>query len=842
MADFNDSWRGGGTGRGAYTLQSRATGQIPLTVKGYLGQTADLFQVQNSAGTVMFGVGPTGDLTITGSTTIVIDEAVTGALTVGGLATFNGNTVIGNAASDTLSVLATATFNERIVATNGINASGTSYFGGTVIFNNPSFFANGTAANPSISFQDDQDTGIYRSAANTVGMALGGKGLTFTSDSNGQVTITSPVTYTGGLRTAFQFTTTNGADGGEDVVFAVGQSGAGYFFKTYALGQILGTQLALGTTVTTSLADSLRVLQATATGDHSLGVFTSGAQTAVTAATEVIGVNWNLSATKTWAAGAGPLATQREFVIQAPTYSGNAGGALTITDAYTLYVTGAPIQDGNITLTRTWGLGVNGNIGAGAGTVSLPSYSFISDPDTGMFSGGADDLRFTVGGVSKLTFSTTVAQFITQVNLAGNAGVYASSALGSRYVWATAQTNDAAAITTTPATSNTILIAEDGDINFDFAHTVQTNPTLFIHSANQSTTQWVGLTHNQTNAEYSVGVGGHSFTQAVNTGGSPNLLLVTGAAHTTLAKNTEASDIYLNLTRTVQFATVDTTFLKQRAIQVGQPTYGFVGASTITTAKTIEFLGAPLAGTNATITTGINVSLASWLGTNATDTNLDVSIPGIALGTGSVTTRSALTVSAGFAATSLGNQTANLTNIYGINAEATTFESTTNTRTVTGNVASVYIAGAPVASTNVTFSNTAYSLLVDSGAVRFDGNLFFPTVGSQIDFASADITITHAANTLTFAGATKSATTGYVFNTGLVQATAGLSTFRAVTDIVAGAVPTDAELDTAFGDPSTLPSGFIGMIDDNDAGTTCVLCWTTGTAGEWFFVSGTKAV
>ncbi len=55
--------------------------------------------------------------------------------------------------------------------------------------------------------------------------------------------------------------------------------------------------------------------------------------------------------------------------------------------------------------------------------------------------------------------------------------------------------------------------------------------------------------------------------------------------------------------------------------------------------------------------------------------------------------------------------------------------------------------------------------------------------------------------------------------------------------------PTDAELDTAFGDPSDLTPGFIGVVDDGGAGAeaTTYICWTTGTAGEWFYALGTKA-
>jgi len=41
--------------------------------------------------------------------------------------------------------------------------------------------------------------------------------------------------------------------------------------------------------------------------------------------------------------------------------------------------------------------------------------------------------------------------------------------------------------------------------------------------------------------------------------------------------------------------------------------------------------------------------------------------------------------------------------------------------------------------------------------------------------------------------------------------------------------PTDAELDSAFGQPATLGRRFIGIVDDNGAGTTYFLCMTDGT-------------
>lgn len=51
--------------------------------------------------------------------------------------------------------------------------------------------------------------------------------------------------------------------------------------------------------------------------------------------------------------------------------------------------------------------------------------------------------------------------------------------------------------------------------------------------------------------------------------------------------------------------------------------------------------------------------------------------------------------------------------------------------------------------------------------------------------------------------------------------------------------PTDAELDTAFGQPSGLGDGFTGLLDDNGAGTTVWLCYVINNA--WWYEQLTKA-
>ena len=46
--------------------------------------------------------------------------------------------------------------------------------------------------------------------------------------------------------------------------------------------------------------------------------------------------------------------------------------------------------------------GTSGRIRFGEGSASLPVYSFAADPDTGMYLGGTADLRFSIGGTTRM--------------------------------------------------------------------------------------------------------------------------------------------------------------------------------------------------------------------------------------------------------------------------------------------------------------------------------------------------------------------------------------------------------------------------------------------------------
>ena len=97
-------------------------------------------------------------------------------------------------------------------------------------------------------------------------------------------------------------------------------------------------------------------------------------------------------------------------------------------------------------------------------------------------------------------------------------------------------------------------------------------------------------------------VGAVRISGQVTTSGAPApTLAVLGSAVTALTASTEFRDVSIELARTMQFATG--ALVTQRSVVITPPTIAFVGASTVTKAVTFSITGAPIAGTNATIST-----------------------------------------------------------------------------------------------------------------------------------------------------------------------------------------------------------------------------------------------
>ncbi len=95
--------------------------------------------------------------------------------------------------------------------------------------------------------------------------------------------------------------------------------------------------------------------------------------------------------------------------------------------------------------------------------------------------------------------------------------------------------------------------------------------------------------------------GGHAFTGIANPSGARQFFTITPSANTASTASTEINKFAYN-TYTNTWATGALT--TQREFCIFAPTYAFAAASTITTAATVYIDGPPLAGSNATITTG----------------------------------------------------------------------------------------------------------------------------------------------------------------------------------------------------------------------------------------------
>ena len=441
----------------------------------------------------------------------------------------------------------------------------------------------------------------------------------------------------------------------------------------------------LGVGGSPTAATQLTVTQAVSTtGSPTALLVTGGAHTTLAASAEAIDVNFNLARTVQFATGA--LTTQRAVVIAAPTYGFVA--ASTISDAATVEISGAPVAGTNATITRRSALWAQGNVRVGAGldTPAVASTTYLSVQGTGVNQVGARNTSVGVEASIHVEGDNNTASVGTRTNspfsLAANnsnkwtvqAGGYLVAATGAEHI----QTGGGTALLPGYAFGN--------------------NSTTGLFSTNAQ--QNIGFSTNGVERANLSNLGNWTLTQGISTTGSPVLFTVTGAAHTTLAASTEAIDVYLSLARTVQFATGALT--TQRAVVIAAPTYGFVGASTVTNAVTVQITAAPAAGTNATFTnvTALTVGGAASIGpTSAGMLYSAINVPS-----------HTVTVTGTTQVTSVGPSALSLAIVTVTDASAVTIDT----------AATLYIAGAVAQAGSATITNT-YALWIDAGASRFDG-------------------------------------------------------------------------------------------------------------------------
>ncbi len=170
--------------------------------------------------------------------------------------------------------------------------------------------------------------------------------------------------------------------------------------------------------------------------------------------------------TQTWATGS--LATHQSIIISPATL--NFVGATVVTTASTVVIQGAPIAGTNAVITNAYALSISGNVQITGNIIHTGNLIVATDNYVGF--GGTT-------GLARIEYDSTQAPDSWLFGV--------------------------------PVLSNAMIVCEVADMGFNFAHALQTNPTLFVHSAAQSTTQWLAMYHNGTNGVFEPGTGGVQF-------------------------------------------------------------------------------------------------------------------------------------------------------------------------------------------------------------------------------------------------------------------------------------------------------------------------------------------
>lgn len=404
----------------------------------------------------------------------------------------------------------------------------------------------------------------------------------------------------------------------------------------------------------TGLAISITQTVAT-TGSPTGILWTGAAHTTLTASTEVTDGNFNSA--RTIQLNTGTLVSQRAWRFQGQTIA--FVGVSAVGEACTLEVS-PPIAGTNATITNLWAAIINGDIRGNHNSADSNGFSIIGYKTRGTLASPTQ----TISGDSLLTLIgrgyTSSNAYTTTANAAIDmvaAESFTSAAQGTLMAFSTTATGsnsrsermriNAAGqllVGTTAATINAGLDVETvvGSTNGKFGATLATylvsnNPgvgfnyyiaagatdkfgkgsvsgTNFCATVSLSTTtgKIVWQASNATgNADATATLvttqtldrfGQVVMPQIAQTTGSPTLLTLTAAAHTTLTK-ANFNDALFDFSTTAQFASGGGTVAEVDTFLIKARTYGAAtNALTLTEAGTLVIDKAPVTGTNVTIT------------------------------------------------------------------------------------------------------------------------------------------------------------------------------------------------------------------------------------------------
>ncbi len=131
------------------------------------------------------------------------------------------------------------------------------------------------------------------------------------------------------------------------------------------------------------------------------------------------------------------------------------------------------------------------NENVGIGTVSPTSKLHVNG--TALFAG--------------LTTFENRATFEHEVRVFDDVKTFYGSSTDASFFYSTAQTNDSMLMGLRANTSRALIITTRFNEEFDHAHPDEINPIIFLHSANQSTTEWTSISNDGDNGLLNVGTG-----------------------------------------------------------------------------------------------------------------------------------------------------------------------------------------------------------------------------------------------------------------------------------------------------------------------------------------------
>jgi hypothetical protein len=389
------------------------------------------------------------------------------------------------------------------------------------------------------------------------------------------------------------------------------------------------------------------------------------------------------TSTITWPAGAGPLALQRHIHFAAPTYNGNAGGAITMTEASTLYVD-APIAGTDITITNSFSAVFTGNIksekkivftgaealaapGAGKSTIFNNSGLYIS---TG--AAGTTDRIYFIGGATALGniytggFTLSAGQFLAPAGTVAAPSHSFSGALGAG-------------------------MYEDGRLRF--AHLGVNHLILAVDGMTLSGTDGFTITNRNSNAVTTL-ITTNPFAVSASTAGAERNDFLFNSANRTWATGAVATQRFLRAEGSTILAVGASAFTDVMNFWIDTPN--------ISTNATVAMLNAVQAGGNFTI----NQTAGTTYGA--------IGVPAHTATIGSLGTQ---ITSEGFSAARLGIITL-----------------TSGTATTIDKSSTLLILGAPLGAGSITLSETN-ALKVVAGNSRFGGQIISSLSGATAQTA-----------------------------------------------------------------------------------------------------------